>query len=82
MDKALAHQIQHLERSRQMLSRVDNETLKAGRDLFDSEAALADWLSTPAHALAGKVPLAVMRTVKGRQKVASILRAISHGVYL
>ncbi|MDI1251010.1 MAG: hypothetical protein PSV13_19265 [Lacunisphaera sp.] len=52
MDEALAHQIQHLERSRQMLGRVDNEILEAGLELFDSEAALAEWLTTPAHALA------------------------------
>ncbi len=65
-----------------MLSRVDSVILETGRELFDDSLGLALWLSSPARGLGGKVPLDAMRTEQGRKKVANILRAVAHGVFL
>lgn len=74
--------IRHYQQCLGLLCHIDDEVLAAGMDLCESETALAQWLTAPARALGGKIPLRVMRSAKGRQQVASILRAIAHGVYL
>lgn len=74
--------IQHLERCIQLLEHVDSQVYAKGRDIFASDAALADWLASPEVALKRRVPLVVMRTKKGRTAVANVLTAIAHGVIL
>lgn len=39
-------------------------------------------ISEPARALGGRVPLAIMRTKKGRNEVKAALVALSHGVLI
>lgn len=82
MVTGLQKEIRHYRRCTRLLDRVDGDVFAAGMELFEDEAALALWLCAPAHSLGGKVPLDFMRSAKGRQQVASILRAIAHGVYL
>lgn len=82
LERALERQIAHLKKTKQQLSRIDTEIYRAGRYLFISDAALIQWLSEPAPALGGRVPLTVMRTRAGRIKVANILKAIAHGMPL
>lgn len=65
-----------------LLQFVDERIYRSGRDLFTTDAALADWLSSPARALQGKVPLTVMRTAAGRKKVADILTGLAYGAVL
>jgi uncharacterized protein (DUF2384 family) len=51
-------------------------------DFLENEAALSQWLSEPARALGGKIPLDVMRSATGRRRVAGILTALARGAYL
>jgi len=75
-------QVEHYNRCIKLLERVDEPIYRTGRDIFSSDAGLADWLCTPARSLGGRVPLDVMRTAAGRVKVAEILTALAHGVML
>lgn len=75
----LERQIRRLRRSSQLLGRVDPEIYRAGRDLFSSDLGFALWLSEPARALGGRVPLVIMRTKKGRARVKDVLVALAHG---
>jgi uncharacterized protein (DUF2384 family) len=79
---ALRRRTLHYEKCMKLLDRLDDEVLAAGMELFEDEAALASWLTQPARALGEAIPLRVMRSASGRKQVASILRAIAHGVYL
>ncbi len=81
LDAGLLAEIRRLERCRLHLEAVDQEVFQAGISCFESAAALALWLSEPAPGLGGRVPLKVMRTVKGRKDVANLLRRIDYGVY-
>jgi len=77
---ALRAEIRHLTRCMQHLSRVDEETFARGKDVFATDAALAQWLCEPARSLQGAIPLATMRTAKGRRAVAEALIRIAHGI--
>ena len=78
----LDREIKRLQLARTQLGRIDEETYRAGRDLFSADSALALWLCEPAPALGGRVPITVMRTASGRTKVANVLKTIAHGVPL
>lgn len=65
-----------------MLHLVDARIYEVGMSIFNHEAGLADWLSTPARALRNRVPLEVMKTSAGREAVARVLLAIAHGTVL
>jgi uncharacterized protein (DUF2384 family) len=80
--EAIDRQVRTYNRLRRLLHLIDADVLQAGRMLFTTDSGLALWLCEPVQALGGKVPLRVMRTADGRRQVASILRAIAHGVYL
>jgi uncharacterized protein (DUF2384 family) len=82
LEIAIDAQIRKYIRYRKQLHVVDAATCAAGMSCFGSEAALIQWLCEPARALGWKVPLTVMRTATGRQKVTGILVAIDRGVYL
>jgi uncharacterized protein (DUF2384 family) len=74
--------IRHYRRCFTMLHRIDCDVLKAGLSLLKNERGLVAWLSEPSPALDGKIPLDVMRTIKGRKDVADILRGLGHGNFL
>ena len=79
---AMDRHIREYTRLRELLHLVDAEVFEAGKTLCASDPGLAAWLCEPARALGGEIPLRAMRTAKGRKKVADILRAIAHGIYL
>lgn len=82
MAKELIRTSNHYQRCVELLDRVDPHVFASGMDFLESEPALARWLSEPARALGGKIPLDVMRSVSGRKRVASILTALAHGAYV
>lgn len=50
------------------------------REIFSSDAAVAEWLGAPDRTLGGRAPLEMLATDLGAQKVESLLRAMIHGV--
>jgi putative toxin-antitoxin system antitoxin component (TIGR02293 family) len=50
------------------------------REIFSSDAAVAEWLGAPDRSLGGRAPLEMLATDLGAQKVESLLRAMIHGV--
>lgn len=82
LEAAIDSKIREYSRCRKLLRYVDEEVLSAGMSMTGSSSGLVAWLCAPARSLGGKVPLRVMRTGKGRNTVANILRALDHGVYL
>jgi putative toxin-antitoxin system antitoxin component (TIGR02293 family) len=50
-------------------------------DVFESRAAAARWLKTPAYGLGGAVPLDAIRTTAGFREVEKLLTRIDYGVY-
>lgn len=50
------------------------------REIFSSDAAVAEWLGAPDRSLGGRAPLEMLATDLGAQKVESLLRAMMHGV--
>ncbi len=82
LQRAIEAKVRHYERCLAQLGRVSPEVYETGMELFESEEALAQWLSEPAPSLGGRDPLRVMATTKGRSEVARILRALAHGTYL
>lgn len=79
LEAGLDREIRRLVRAKTLLGRIDPEVYRAGRVLFKNDAGLALWLSEPARSLLDRVPLAVMRTKAGREKVTNILRSLAHG---
>ncbi|MDB6168086.1 MAG: hypothetical protein JWM88_950 [Verrucomicrobia bacterium] len=50
------------------------------REVFSTDAAVAEWLNEPDRSLGQKTPLQMLRTDLGSQKVGSLLQAMIHGV--
>lgn len=50
------------------------------REVFSSDAAVAEWLNAPDRSLGQRPPLEMLATDLGAQKVESLLRAMMHGV--
>ncbi|MGH8150560.1 MAG: type II RES/Xre toxin-antitoxin system antitoxin [Steroidobacteraceae bacterium] len=50
------------------------------REIFSSDAAVAEWLGVPDRALGTRAPLEMLATDLGAQRVESLLRAVMHGV--
>jgi putative toxin-antitoxin system antitoxin component (TIGR02293 family) len=50
------------------------------REIFSTDAAVAEWLSVPDRSLGNKTPLKMLTTDLGAQKVEGLLRAMMHGV--
>lgn len=50
------------------------------REVFSSDAAVAEWLGAADPGLGGRAPLEMLATDLGAQKVESLLRAMIHGV--
>jgi uncharacterized protein (DUF2384 family) len=79
MESAINSRIRHYERCRKLFKYLDGEVYDVGRNLFSTDAALAEWLCEPARALDYKVPIRVMRAVKGRRQVLEVLLGIAQG---
>ena len=72
---------------KQAFSSVESERLfrvirmrKLARDVFSTDDAVAQWLTTPDRTLAGRTPLAMLATDLGTAKVEHLLLAMTHGV--
>lgn len=50
------------------------------REIFSSDAAVAEWLGATDRSLGGRAPLEMLATDLGAQKVEGLLRAMIHGV--
>jgi putative toxin-antitoxin system antitoxin component (TIGR02293 family) len=50
------------------------------REIFSSDAAVAEWLGAADRSLGGRAPLEMLATDLGAQKVESLLRTMIHGV--
>jgi len=50
------------------------------REVFTTDDAVAEWLSSPDRSLGGKNPLALLATDVGAAKVENLARAMVHGV--
>lgn len=55
---------------------------KLAREVFSTEAAAAQWLTTPDAALRNRTPLAMLSTDVGAAQVTNLLTAMIHGVPL
>ena len=72
---------------KQAFSSVESERLfrvirmrKLARDVFSTDDAVAQWLTTPDRVLAGRTPLSMLATDLGTAKVEQLLLAMTHGV--
>ncbi len=81
LQAGIRNEIQHYQQCLQLIDMVDAEVFAAGMTFFTTEAALALWLCEPALLLGSDVPLKVLRTDKGRQRVVMALTQIAHGLY-
>lgn len=75
------------EKKRERFSTAESERLyrvvrtrSLAREIFSSDAAVAEWLSAPDRSLGGRAPLEMLATDLGAQKVETLLRAMIHGV--
>jgi putative toxin-antitoxin system antitoxin component (TIGR02293 family) len=50
------------------------------REIFSTDAAVAEWMSAPDRSLGNRTPLEMLATDLGAQRVESLLRAMMHGV--
>jgi putative toxin-antitoxin system antitoxin component (TIGR02293 family) len=55
---------------------------KLAREVFSSDAAVAQWLTAPDPALGKRSPLAMLSTDVGAAQVHNLLQAMIHGVPL
>jgi putative toxin-antitoxin system antitoxin component (TIGR02293 family) len=53
---------------------------KLGREVFSTDEAVAQWMTTPDRSLDGKAPLDMLTTDLGAARVENLLRAMAHGV--
>lgn len=65
--------------SRRTIESRRKRVAKLARKLFSSDAAVAQWLSTPAPALGGRRPEELLKTEAGAAEVEGVLEGISHG---
>ncbi|MGH8227394.1 MAG: type II RES/Xre toxin-antitoxin system antitoxin [Steroidobacteraceae bacterium] len=75
------------EKKRERLSTAESERLyrvvrarSLAREIFSSDAAVAEWLSSADRSLGDRAPLEMLATDLGAQKVENLLRAMIHGV--
>lgn len=75
------------EKKRERFSTAESERLyrvvrarSLAREIFSSDAAVAEWLSAADRSLGDRAPLEMLATDLGAQRVESLLRAMIHGV--
>lgn len=81
--------ITHRLNKNQRFSSTESERLlrvmrvqKLAREVFSTDAAVAQWLTTPDAALGKRPPLAMLSTDVGAAQVHNLLQAMIHGVPL
>ncbi len=52
------------------------------RNVFTTDAAVAEWMNSPERSLGNKSPLELLATDLGSQKVENVLKGMMHGVPL
>ena len=62
-----------------LLRSFDPEIIACAVECFGSAAAADDWLTSPAHALSGKIPVELKGGSKQRETVLRLLRMIQYG---
>ncbi|HEU5079827.1 MAG TPA: antitoxin Xre/MbcA/ParS toxin-binding domain-containing protein [Opitutaceae bacterium] len=74
------------QRSKKTLSPENSEKLfraarvhEEARKVFTSDAAVSQWLVSPAPALGGRVPLELLDTDIGAREVENVLQGIAYG---
>jgi hypothetical protein len=82
LETGIRAEIHHYQRCLALVPNLPSEVLAAGLLLFNSETDVALWLCAPVRALGNKIPIRVAQTTAGALKVAQILRALAHGVFL
>jgi len=60
------------------LQALDERVIVAALDTFQSARGAAEWLTAPAYALGGAVPIEVAQTPQGRERVLNVLTCIEH----
>jgi len=78
----LKSKIRHYEGCLPKLAALDPEVFAAGMEMFPNPTGLALWMCTQQRSLGGRIPINVVRTKVGRDKVTNILRALHYGGYL
>ena len=63
-------------------AKLDAELAAVAIACFGTAAAAAQWLSTPAHGLCGRVPLEVAQSVRGSRRVITLIQRIDYGIAL
>ncbi|SNT26237.1 putative toxin-antitoxin system antitoxin component, TIGR02293 family [Ekhidna lutea] len=56
------------------------QIFESGEEALGSKNSLSNWLKTPQPMLDGYVPLDMMRTITGSNRVLQILGRIKHGI--
>jgi len=81
--------ITHRVHRSQRFSAIESERLlrviraqKLARQVFSTDAAVAQWLTAPDAALGKRTPLAMLSTDVGAAQVNNLLQAMIHGVPL
>jgi len=81
--------IGHRVNKHQRFSATESERLlrviraqKLAREVFSTDAAVAQWLTAPDPALGKRTPLAMLSTDVGAAQVHNLLQAMIHGVPL
>jgi putative toxin-antitoxin system antitoxin component (TIGR02293 family) len=81
--------IGHRVNKNQRFSATESERLlrviraqKLAREVFSTDAAVAQWLTAPDPALGKRTPLAMLSTDVGAAQVHNLLQAMIHGVPL
>lgn len=64
----------------EILSRCPKDVAAQAVEVFESQKAAAEWLTTPAFGLRGRVPLDLLGTAKGRADVKTLLQRIDYGI--
>jgi putative toxin-antitoxin system antitoxin component (TIGR02293 family) len=85
--KLVLRTVTEREKKRQRFSPMESERLyrvvrvrALAREIFSTDAAVAEWMTVPDRSLGNRTPLEMLATDLGAQKVESLLRAMMHGV--
>jgi putative toxin-antitoxin system antitoxin component (TIGR02293 family) len=85
--KLVVRTITEREKKHERFSSMESERLyrvvrvrALAREIFSTDAAVADWMSGADRSLGNRTPLEMLATDLGAQKVENLLRAMMHGV--
>jgi putative toxin-antitoxin system antitoxin component (TIGR02293 family) len=85
--KLVLRTVTQREKKRERFSAMESERLyrvvrvrALAREIFSTDAAVAEWLNVADRSLGARTPLEMLATDLGAQKVEGLLRAMMHGV--